>query len=127
MSVNAIAAVSTRLKKFLDDVLSPEKVELLDPTKTQDGSVSLWLYQVTVDEFTRNRPPGQAETAFGRQVRFQLPPLGVNLYYLIAPMFNDHEMAQTKLAQVLLALHEFPHLTVEPSGAEVHEVVRISL
>ena len=83
-------------------------------------------YQVTVDEFTRNRSPAQVENAAGRAGRLKLPPLGVNLSYLIAPMVDDQYAAQTALAAVMLALYETPLFPVELPGAEVSEVVRVS-
>lgn len=125
MSTAALATVSNAFRKVLVDALG-EPVVLADPAKANVGDVSLWLYQVTVDEFSRNRTPTQVETATGRVARFRLPPLGVNLSYLITPVVDDQEMAQTKLAAVMLALHETPQFPVVLSGGEVNEFVRVS-
>jgi hypothetical protein len=126
MSTAALATVSNALRDVLADALGATPVVLADPTKATAGEVSLWLYQVTVDEFSRNRPAAQLETAAGRPARLRLPPLGLNLSYLITPVVDDQEMAQTMLGAVMLALHERPQFAVELAGAEVNEFVRVS-
>jgi hypothetical protein len=126
MSTAAIATVSTALKGVLEGALGGTPVVLVDPTRANAGELVVWLYQVTVDEFTRNRSPAQVENAGGRTGRLKLPPLGVNLSYLIAPMVDDQYAAQTTLATVMLALYETPQFAVELPGAEVSELVRVS-
>jgi hypothetical protein len=136
MSTEAFALVSNRLKAVLGTVIrDPDEVVLNDPTAADD-KVSLWLYQVAADEFVRNAPPGRAETGDGRTVRFKLPPLGVNLYYLLTPMVKDPDTQQTLLAKAMLVLHENPVIRVPgpdrpedapAAEAEVSEAVRVSL
>jgi len=126
MSTTAFATVSNALKDVLATALGGSTVVLADPGKATAGDVSVWLYGVALDEFARNRPPAQVETASGRSARFRLPPLGVNLSYLITPMVDDQAMAQTKLAAVMLALYETPQFPVEAPGAEVSDFVRVS-
>ncbi len=126
--MSAIATVSTALQGFLEGYLSMTgKVVLTDPTKANTDEVSLWLYQVTPDEFARNRPPTQVETANGRKARLQLPPLGVNLYYLVTPKIDDQNRAQTTLADILLAFHEEAQFAVENVGAGVRDLVTVTL
>lgn len=127
MSAAAVSAVSAALKKALDTALGGDVVDLKDPTLAGDETVSVWLYQVSVDEFNRNAPAGTAETVGGRTVRFRLPPLPVNLHYLVTPKSADPATAQNRLAEVLLALHANPILPVDVPAAEVGETVRISL
>jgi hypothetical protein len=124
MSTATIATVSEKLKKRLNEALGGNRVELNDPAKASDNSVSLWLYQVVVDEFARNRTPTRAEAANGRAVNMQLPPLPLNLFYLITPMTTEQDAAQTELAKVMLALHEEPELLVE--GVGVNDTVRVT-
>jgi hypothetical protein len=136
MSTAAIRGMSKALQKRLEDAFNSDQhvtpkpsVVLTDPATNSDGDasqVSLWLYQVSVDEFTRNATASIAEVANGRRMRFQLPPLGVNLSYLITPMGN-HESAQSVLACVMLALHEEPVLHAIDAGSEVKEHARVSL
>lgn len=125
MSTAALATVSHALRRVIEDALGGAVV-LADPSKANAGEVSVWLYQVTLDEFSRNRTPAQVETATGRATRFRLPPLVLNLSYLVTPVVDDQEMAQTKLAAVMLALHETPQFPVVLAGAEVNEFVRVS-
>lgn len=122
-----IAAVSKAVRDRVEAALRERvPVVLADPTKAEAGSISIWLYQVAVDEFSRNRPVAQVETAGGRASRLRLPPLGVNLTYLVTPIFDDQETAQNRLADVMLALYETPQFAVESADAGVNEFVRVS-
>lgn len=109
MSAQAFELVSRRLAKVLRDGMdSRPTVVHTPPTADDSGStgLSLWLYQVTADEFVRNAPPPAAETANGQAVRYRLPPLGVNLYYLLTPLNSNPLTQQTHLAEAMLTLHE---------------------
>ena len=122
-------ALKTLLDKALTDVSGTPVVVFTPPGGDEPGDevnqVSVWLYQVMVDEFSRNVPPAEAEGG-DKRVRFRLPPLGVNLFYLITPLQKNPESAQTALAFVLLALHETPVLSVVEPNSEVNERVRVS-
>src|SRR3954470_22543334 len=114
MSAASLVQVSRRLKRLLedafgaDDVTPRPRVQFDDPAapSSQDAArISLWLYQVTADEFGRNAPVTEAETAT-RRVRFQFPPLGVNLFYLVTLLLGNPEAEQQALGRVLLTMHE---------------------
>ncbi|HEY7425687.1 MAG TPA: DUF4255 domain-containing protein [Gemmataceae bacterium] len=49
--------------------------------RNASNRLSLWLYQVTENEFVKNQP---LQTANGNN-QAQLPPLALNLFYLITP------------------------------------------
>jgi hypothetical protein len=138
MSTEAFSLVSGRLAAVLrKGIPGHPSVVLTDPSGADEGAVSLWLYQVAADEFVRNAPVPRAETGDGRTVRYRLPPLGVNLFYLLTPMAKDPAAQQNQLAQAMLALHENSVVRVpDPSDpdsasaaadAEVTEAVRVSL
>ena len=123
MSATAIQAVSNRLKQALVDAVGVP-VELADPTGPAADGLSVWLYQVTADEFARNAPAGAAE-ANGRLTRFRRAPLPVNLHYLVTPLNPTPAAAQETLGKVLLALHDQPALEVD--DPDVSQTVRVSL
>lgn len=109
-------------------------MELKDPTEAaQSDAVSVWLYQVQPDEFSRNAPPpilAEATVTGGtvsRRIRSAVPPFGVNLYYLITPLTGNIDSDQEVLGRILLNIHESPVLRiVEPDLGE-DEQIRISL
>ncbi len=142
MNTGAFAEVSTQLMKLLQDGLDADSnvqpkptVVLDDPRKPTSGGsaarVSLWLYQVGIDEFGRNNPsplfPGTA--AQPKPTRFAFPPLGVNLFYLITPVLgsNNPTADQTALARAMLTLHENAVLAVSNPSVGLSEQIRIGL
>lgn len=137
MSAQAFSLVSNRLKAVLTRGLPAEHPVVLTPPTGEDGGVSLWLYQVAADEFVRNAPAPVAEAADGRPVRYRRPPLGVNLYYLLAPLTDNPVTQQELLARAMLVLHENsvvrvpdpddPDAGAEAAEAELSEAVRVSL
>lgn len=97
-----IAEVSRVLKKTLWDQFSgdgtirpivgnEEAIVFQNPTETARDSanrLSLWLYQVTENEYVKNQPmirPPNNGTAAAIGNNLQFPPLAVNLFYLLTP------------------------------------------
>lgn len=105
-----LKAVSFRLRTLLwqaiddDPVLGPfvnneMNLSLTNPTETslnEQNKLSLWLYQVTENEFAKNRPAIRSNTTENRQ-----PPLTLNLNYLITPTGPAYE---AEYQQLLLGL-----------------------
>ena len=138
MSTAVFAQVSKRLQQLIEDSLRADenlnpkpKVVLDDPATLPSGQdstrISLWLYQVIVDEFSRNASTPSADDRTDSRRRFRLPPLGVNLYYLITPILGNSESDQRALARIMLTLHENSILGVTQKDSEVNERVRISV
>ncbi len=76
-------------------------------TGTRSG-LSVWLYRVTRDEATLNRPPERISPT-----RLRPAPLPVRLHYLIAPMTSANvtdapETEQVILGKALQVLHDHP-------------------
>lgn len=74
------------------------------------SGLSVWLYRVTRDDVTLNRPPERATPT-----RVQPTPLPVRLHYLIAPIINSNaadspETEQVILGKALQALNDHPQL-----------------
>ncbi len=105
-------------------------VELKDPTLTAAGSVSLWLYQIVPDEYSRNAAtPILQEATSGSQPRRRsaVPPLGINLCYLVTPLISDTQSAHDTLGQLLLTIHENSIFTVRDTNLGIDELIRVSL
>ncbi len=123
--ITAIRAASRTLADFLtaelenDPDLGPffsgagtMRVWLNTPaemTATRSG-LSVWLYRVTRDEFTLNRPPERVGPAELRPA-----PLPVRLHYLLSPITGSRAddapaTEQVLLGKVLQALADHPQL-----------------
>ena len=69
---------------------SESAIVFTNPTETaRDSSnrLSLWLYQVTENEFVKNQPRLRGN---GHDTS-QLPPLALNLFYLVTPFAASGE------------------------------------
>jgi hypothetical protein len=124
--ITAIRATSRTIADFLqgefenDPDLGPSfsgagtmRVYLNTPaemTGSRSG-LSVWLYRVTRDESTLNRPPERVSPT-----RLRPAPLPVRLHYLIAPIIGSNavdspETEQVILGKALQALHDHPQLS----------------
>jgi hypothetical protein len=127
MSTDAFTLASQALKESIEQTLGGStSVVLTDPTQGNGNRVSVWLYQVGIDEFGRNALPAAGDDRAASRTRAALPPLGVNLYYLITPIFDRPEADQQALGQVMLGLYEDPILGVFEPAAGVNDQVRVS-
>jgi hypothetical protein len=75
------------------------------------SGLSVWLYRVTRDESTLNRPPERVSPT-----RLRPAPLPVRLHYLIAPIIGSNAMDSPETEQVILgkalqSLHDNPQLS----------------
>ncbi len=132
-------AVGTALKRLLDDALKADPqfapngvtVDFNDPKTPPPGGgaanrVSLWLYHVAADEFTRNLSMPTALTAASK-VRFDAPPLGLTLGYLLTPMLGTADHDLRCLAVAMRALHDNAIVRLVDPAAGVSEELRIGL
>lgn len=97
-----------------------------NPTDTDaDKSLrlSVWLYQVTENEFVKNQPMLRANG----HGELRLPPLTLNLYYLITPFtgnrLNDHQL----LGKILQVFYDHAIVYLPDQGDGVVEELRITL
>jgi hypothetical protein len=75
------------------------------------SGLSVWLYRVTRDEATLNRPPERVSPT-----RVRPAPLPVRLHYLLTPNIGSNavdspETEQVILGKALQALHDHPQLS----------------
>jgi len=88
----------------------------------QQVGVSVWLYQVERDESLYNRPLERVDP-----FRVRLPPLPINLHYLITPITDDPANEQLILGKVLQVLHDVPSIPPDPADVELDDVLRVTL
>lgn len=134
--MSSIFRISEALKIHLGRGHS-HSVQLKDPSEVdQTSGVSVWLFQVQPDEFSRNSPaPVLREAAAGpnagdpaaKRKRSAVPPFGLNLYYLVTPTTGNVESDQEVLGRMLLTIHESPMLRVQEPESGQDEQVRIIL
>lgn len=146
-SYMVLAAVSDALRAILweavdqDPVLRPivasqEAIVFRNPTETARDSanrLSLWLYQVTEDEFLKNQPMVRSgitrrngEDAAGQR-RDQFPPLALNLFYLLTPFAPSSEADQLLLGKSMQVMYDNAILLLRDVPNEIYEELRIIL
>lgn len=102
-----------------------------DGATSPEGNLSFWLYHVTENEFVKNQPlinraPPDANSA-GAQHNARIPPLAINLYYLLTPLaesksLKDHE----QLGKAMEVLYDNAIVFLRAGNQTLHEL-RISL
>lgn len=134
-SYMVISAVSEALRHILweafdtDPVIRPiigyeSAIVFTNPTETVRDSgnrLSLWLYQISEDEFLKNQPMhrgnGNDENRF--------PPLALNLFYLVAPFAPTSEADHMVLGKTLEVLYDNAIVLLVDPASEVFEELRI--
>ena len=133
--MSSIYKISEALKSHLSRGYSEAAFELKDPSDSDiQGKVSVWLFQVQPDEFSRNATaPVLMETgptpggSITKRIRSTVPPYGVNLHYLVTPLTGNVESDQEMLGRMLLTIHESPFFSVEDPLSGQDEQLRIIL
>jgi uncharacterized protein DUF4255 len=136
-SFTVLSAVSKALRKVLWEAFQEElslrslvssdlNIVFLNPTDTAkeaSNRLSLWLYQVTENEFLKNAPPVRMGNGHG-QVQ---PPLAVNLHFLITPFGDTSEASLLLLGKVMEVLYDNAIIVIRDSNDSVFEELRINL
>jgi hypothetical protein len=97
-----------------------------NPNKTAQQStnrLSLWLYQVSENEFTKNLPP-PLNAQGNAQKR---PPLTLNLSYLVTPFGPSGEADLLILGKTLQTLYDSAIFSVKNAAGPIAEDLRIVL
>lgn len=140
-----LAAVSDALRRILweaydaDPVVraivgSDAAIVFTNPTETaRDSSnrLSLWLYQITENEYVKNQPrvraaqqpppqPGQN----GREAQ-QLPPLALNLSFLVTPFAPTAEGDHILLGKTMQVLYDNAIIFVQDMVSNISEELRL--
>ncbi len=96
---------------------NPAEADIKEATK-----LSLWLYQVTENEFLKNQN-NQYET--NNQLR--KAPLALNLYYLVTPFGKNIQTNQMLMGRILQTFHDNGTITLLDANKQVAEELRIVL
>jgi hypothetical protein len=132
---SVIAAVSGALRRILWDAFQPDPVinQLVtsenvivfrNPTETARDSanrMSLWCYRVEENEHVKNQPMLGGATAASQRV----PPLALNLYYLVTPFGPSGEADHLILGKAMQALYDNGVVLLRDPVAEIAEELRI--
>jgi len=107
-------------------VTSEQDIVFSNPTETARNSaqrLSLWLYQVTENEFLKNQPLN----AGGGHTTIRDPPLVLNLFFLITPFAPSREFDLLLLGSTMQTLYDSPIVLLRTPAEEVFEDLRIVL
>ena len=102
-----------------------EAIVFLNPTQTAQDSgnrISLWLYQIAENEFTKNTPTQRIA-----QDREQFPPLSLDLFYLLTPFGPSGEADLLIVGRCMQALYDNARTALVNPAAGVAEDLGITL
>ena len=134
-SYMVIAAASEAIRQVLWDsfrtdariarhIQSRQEISLRNPTdasKDAANKLSLWLYDISQNEFMRNDPPVRSDK--GRLS----PPLALNLAYLATPLSPDGDLDLMLIGKVLQTLNDTPTVLLISALDDIREEMRITL
>ena len=141
-SYMVVAGVSEALRQVLwqdlfDDLetrqffLSNQDIVFLNPTETARNTannLSLWLYQVTENEYVKNQPMIRSNGSDS----LSYTPLAINLNYLITPfahVANGDGAARDEdhmvLGKVMQIFHDNSIIYISDTVNDIHEELRI--
>jgi hypothetical protein len=139
-----IAAVSEALRQILweefeadpvirSTIANLAEITFKNPTETARDSanrLSLWLHQVTENEFVKNQPMLRSNGR-GEHESLQFPPLALNLFYLVTPFAptGDPEAEHLLLGKTMQVLYDnaIVFLRDTTPSEEIAEELRIIL
>jgi hypothetical protein len=130
-----IDAVSNALRRILweefdaDTVVRPlvgaeAAIVFRNPTETARDSanrLSLWLYQITENEFVKNAPPVRANGAEATRPT----PLALNLFYLITPFGPTGEADHVILGKTMQTFYDNATVILRDQVSDIAEELRI--
>ena len=137
MDYTVLRAVSGALRDLLADefatdptvnaiVVGSAGIVFSNPTETAQNPanrLSLWLYQVTENEFLKNDPPRPSNGLD----RLRQPPLPLNLFYLLTPFALDREADLLLLGKSMEVLYDNAIILLRDAVSGQTEELRIIL
>ena len=134
-SYMVIAAASEALRQVVWDsfrsdariarhVQSRQEISLRNPTdagRDSANKLSLWLYNISLNEFMRNDPPARSDQGRGS------PPLALNLHYLVTPLSPDGDLDLMLIGKVLQTLNDTPSIFLLSDLDDIREEMRVTL
>jgi hypothetical protein len=136
-SYTVLSAVSKGLQSILwsairkelslqNIVPSESAIVFLNPTDTAHDSsnrLSIWLYQVTENEFIKNQTPVRSNNGHG----LMKPPLALNLHFLVTPFGDTAEASLLLLGKVMEVLYDNAIVILRDANDSVFEELRINM
>lgn len=133
-SHKVVAGVSRALRQVLWEeyendpeifpiVGSEQAIVFKNPTETARDSanrLSLWLYQITENEFLKNQPMAQRNGQTG-----QFPPLSLNFYYLLTPFGPSGDADHLLLGKTMQVMYDNATILLRDTTEEIFEELRI--
>jgi hypothetical protein len=141
-----VAAVSKALQRILweafeaDAIIRPivgseEAIVFRNPTETARDSanrLSLWLYQITENEHVKNQPmlkarqqpPPSPPGSNGREAA-QIPPMALNLYFLVTPFAPSGEADHMLLGKAMQVFYDNAMIFLHDSISNISEELRV--
>lgn len=134
-----VASVSEALRGILweavdgDAVIRPivgseSAIVFTNPTETARDSanrLSLWLYQITENEFVKNQPMLRDNGGGNGRGTARFPPLALNLFYLVTPFAASGEADHLLLGKTMQVLYDNATLLLRDATSGVAEELRI--
>ena len=131
-----LAVASGALKRILWDAISAdpvtkaivgteEAIVFVNPTQTARDSanrLSMWLYQISENEYTKNTPRIRVDDNHQRP-----PPLTLDLFYLLTPFAPSGEEDLILLGRAMQAFYDRATTVLRNQVAPVAEELRIIL
>jgi hypothetical protein len=132
-----IRAVSEALRRILWEQFQPDNqiqpivvseaaIVFRNPTETARDSanrLSLWLYQITENEFMKNQPMVPSNG----QDRLQFPSLHLNFFYLVTPFAPTGEGDHMLLGKTMQVLYDNATVFLRDRDNDIAEELRIIL
>jgi hypothetical protein len=116
------------LAPMRDIFQSAQAIAFTNPKDThRDNSLklSLWLYQVTENEFLKNQPPARPRN--GNPLQDVKTPLALNLYYLVTPFTLTAEQDLQVLGFIMRVFYDTPTIYINEPSNRVFEELRLIL
>ncbi len=138
-------AVSKALRQILWDAFNADGVVrpivgseaaivFSNPTETARDSgnrLSLWLYQITENEYVKNQPmlkarvqPALLPGSTPREAA-QYPPMALNLYFLVTPFAQSGEADHLLLGKSMQVLYDNATVFLEDAASHIFEELRV--
>ena len=139
-SYRVLGQVSRRLRSLLWEsfqkdaairqvVQDEERIVWSNPTETLEDSsnrLSLWLYRIEENEFEKNKPPHRIN-GNDRKMALAVPPLSLDLSYLVTPVTGNPESDLHLLGKALQVFYENSILVLHDSDEGTREELKIIL
>lgn len=103
-------------------ISSPDAIEFTNPAEIRQNDslrLSLWLYQITENEFVKNQPVVRMNPPNDTRRR---APMALNLYYLVTPNSTRPDANQLILGRTMQVFYDNASIAVRLPGVAIYEL-----